>query len=57
MQVQAINVLNNTNLYLPNGDMAFALKPDKTFSSSSSFGKSTQAFDPRILQISATFSF
>jgi hypothetical protein len=57
MQWQAFNVLNTTNLYMPNGDMALALKPDKTFSTSSSFGKSTQAFDPRIMQVSATFSF
>ena len=55
MQWQAFNVLNTTNLYMPNGDMALALKPDKTFSTSSSFGKSTQAFDPRIMQVSARF--
>jgi hypothetical protein len=57
LQAQAFNVLNNTDLYMPNGDMALALKPDKTFSTSSSFGKSTQAFDPRILQISAALTF
>ncbi len=57
IEAQAFNMLNNTNLYMPNGDLALALKPDKTFSASSSFGKSTQAFDPRILQISASLSF
>jgi hypothetical protein len=57
IEAQAFNVLNNTNLYMPNGDLALALKPDKTYSTSSSFGKSTQAFDPRILQISASISF
>ena len=57
LQAQAFNVINTTNLYMPNGDMALALKPNKTFSTTSIFGKSTQAFDPRIMQISATFSF
>jgi hypothetical protein len=57
LQWQAFNVLNTTNLYMPNGDMALALKPNKTFSTTSIFGKSTQAFDPRIMQVSATFSF
>jgi hypothetical protein len=57
VQWQAFNVLNTTNLYMPNGDMALALKPNKTFSTTSIFGKSTQAFDPRIMQVSATFAF
>ena len=34
-----------------------ALKPGGTFSTTSSFGKSTQAFDPRKLQLSLTFAF
>jgi len=54
---EGFNALNNVNLYLPNDDMALALKPNKTFSTTSSFGKSTQAFDPRILQLSARFVF
>jgi hypothetical protein len=57
MQWQAFKVLNTTNLYMPNGDMALALEPNKTFFTNSIFGKSTQAFDQRIMQISATFSF
>jgi hypothetical protein len=57
VQWQAFNVINTTNLYMPNGDMALALEPNKTFSTTSIFGKSTQAFDPRIMQVSATFSF
>jgi hypothetical protein len=54
---EAFNALNNVNLYLPNNDLALALKPDQTYSSTSSFGKSTRAFDPRILQVSARFMF
>jgi hypothetical protein len=57
VQWQAFNVLNTTNLYMPNGDMALALESNKTFSTTSIFGKSTQAFDPRIMQLSASFSF
>lgn len=54
---EAFNVLNNVNLYLPNTDLSLALRPGGTFSSTSSFGRSTQAFDPRILQISARIIF
>jgi hypothetical protein len=54
---EAFNVINKVNLYLPNMDLALALKPDGTYSTTSSFGKSTRAFDPRILQFSLMFSF
>jgi hypothetical protein len=54
---EALNTFNNVNLYLPNNDLALALKANGTFSSTSSFGKSTQAFDPRILQVSARLVF
>ena len=57
IRLEAFNTLNNVNLYLPNSDMSLALTPSGTFSSSSSFAKSTQAFDPRILQVSARFVF
>jgi hypothetical protein len=57
IRFEAFNALNNVNLYLPNSDMALALRPDGTFSPTSSFGVSTQAFDPRILQVSARFAF
>ncbi|HEV2380353.1 MAG TPA: TonB-dependent receptor [Terriglobia bacterium] len=54
---ESFNTLNNVNLYIPNDDLALALKPDKTYSTTSSFGKSTRAFDPRILQVSVRFAF
>jgi len=57
LRFEAFNALNNVNLYLPNSDMALALLPDGSFSATSSFGVSTQAFDPRILQVSARFAF
>jgi hypothetical protein len=57
LRFEAFNALNNVNLYLPNSDMALALLPDGTFSPTSSFGVSSQAFDPRILQVSARFAF
>ena len=57
IRLETFNTLNNVNLFLPNSDMSLALTPSKTFSSTSSFGKSTQAFDPRILQVSARFVF
>jgi len=57
LRVEAFNALNNVNLYLPNSDLALALKPDKTYSTTSSFGKSTRAFDPRTLQVSGKFVF
>ena len=57
LRFEAFNALNNVNLYLPNSDMALALLPDGSFSATSSFGVSTQAFDQRILQVSARFAF
>jgi hypothetical protein len=45
-RLEAFNTLNNVNLYLPNADLSV-----------SNFGKSTQAFEPRNLQVSARFSF
>lgn len=56
-RVDAYNALNNVNLYLPNNDLALALKPNGTFSSTSIFGKSTRAYDPRTLQIGAKLAF
>lgn len=46
-RVEAFNVLNKVNLYLPNTDLSVK----------GLFGKSTQAFDPRTLQASLKFSF
>ena len=40
------NALNTLNLFLPNADLSV-----------SNFGKSTQAFDPRTLQIGVKFLF
>ncbi len=57
IRVDAFNVLNNVNLYLPNTDLSLALLPDGTFSRTSSFGKSTQAFEPRVVQASVRFVF
>ena len=54
---EAFNALNNVSLYLPNTDLSLALKPDGSYSTTSVFGKSTQAFDPRVMQISARFLF
>jgi hypothetical protein len=45
-RLEAFNALNNVNLFLPNADLSV-----------SNFGKSTQAFEPRNLQLSARFSF
>ena len=56
-RIDAFNAFNNVNLFLPAGDLALALKADGTYSSTSVFGKSTQAFDPRILQLSARIAF
>jgi hypothetical protein len=56
-RADAFNAFNNVNLFLPNNDLALALKPDGTYSSTSVFGKSTQAFDPRVLQLSAKIVF
>jgi hypothetical protein len=56
-RADAFNVFNNVNLYLPNNDLALALQSDGTYSSTSVFGKSTRAFDPRVLQLSAKIVF
>ncbi len=45
-KLDAFNALNNVNLYLPNADLSLA-----------TFGKSTQAFEPRTLQASVKFLF
>jgi hypothetical protein len=57
LRIEAFNATNKVNLYLPNSDLSLALRPDKTFSSTSSFGKSTSAFDARSVQVSARFTF
>jgi len=57
LRVEAFNATNKVNLYLPNSDLSLALRPDKTFSTTSSFGKSTSAFDGRSLQASLRFTF
>jgi Carboxypeptidase regulatory-like domain/TonB dependent receptor len=46
LKIEAFNALNNVNLYLPNADLSLP-----------TFGKSTQAFEPRIIQASAKFVF
>ncbi len=46
VRFDAYNVLNTLNLFLPNADLSL-----------SNFGKSTQAFDARTLQIGARFLF
>lgn len=46
LKAEAFNALNQVNLYLPNADMSLA-----------NFGKSTQAFDSRNLQVSVKFMF
>jgi hypothetical protein len=46
LKAEAFNALNNVNLYLPNADLSLA-----------NFGKSTQAFEPRSLQVSVKFMF
>ncbi|MEO8659893.1 MAG: TonB-dependent receptor [Bryobacteraceae bacterium] len=56
-RAEGFNVLNAVNLALPNSDLSLALRPDKTFSTTSAFGKSTTAFDPRVLQMSIRVSF
>jgi hypothetical protein len=56
-RMEAFNVLNKVNLYLPNTDLSLALKPNGTYSTTSLFGKSSQAFDPRTLQASLKLSF
>lgn len=46
LRVEAFNALNNVNLYLPNADLSLG-----------NFGKSTQAYDARTLQIGARLIF
>ena len=46
LRIEAFNALNNVNLYLPNADLSLG-----------NFGKSTQAYDARTLQIGARFIF
>jgi hypothetical protein len=46
LRLDAFNALNNVNLFLPNSDLSLP-----------NFGKSTQAFDPRNLQVGARFMF
>ncbi len=57
VRAEAFNLLNKTNLYLPNTDLSLALKSDGTYSTTSIFGRSTQAFDSRSFQISARLTF
>lgn len=57
LRLEAFNALNTVNLYLPNTDLSLALRPDRTFSNTSAFGKSTAAFDARSLQASLKFLF
>ncbi|MEW6131038.1 MAG: carboxypeptidase regulatory-like domain-containing protein [Acidobacteriota bacterium] len=56
-RIEAFNAFNNVNLYLPNTDLSLALQADGTFSKTSPFGKSTQAFEARTLQASLRFVF
>ena len=46
LRLEAFNALNNVNLYLPNADLSLG-----------NFGKSTQAFEARTMQIGARFIF
>lgn len=46
LRLDAYNVLNTLNLFLPNADVSV-----------SNFGKSTQAFDARVIQLGARFLF
>ncbi|MDX2033577.1 MAG: TonB-dependent receptor [Blastocatellia bacterium] len=46
LRLEAFNALNNVNLYLPNADLSLG-----------NFGKSTQAFDARTLQLGVRFIF
>jgi hypothetical protein len=56
-RADAFNALNNVGLYMPNSDLALALQSNGAYSSTSIFGKSTKAFDPRVLQLSAKIIF
>jgi hypothetical protein len=49
--------MNAVNLALPNSDLSLALRPDRTFSTTSAFAKSTTAFDPRTMQLGLRFIF
>jgi hypothetical protein len=57
IRAEAFNVLNKVNLYLPNTDLSLALQSNGTYSTNSIFGKSTQAFDPRLMQVSMRLTF
>ena len=46
MRADIYNALNTLNLFLPNADLSV-----------SNFGKSTQAFDARTMQVGARFIF
>jgi hypothetical protein len=46
LRLEAYNILNTLNLFLPNVDLSV-----------SNFGKSTQAFDARVMQLGARFLF
>jgi hypothetical protein len=56
-RADAFNAFNNVGLYMPNNDLALALQSNGTYSSTSIFGKSTKAFDPRVFQLSAKIVF
>jgi hypothetical protein len=56
-RADAFNAFNNVNLFMPNNDLALALQSNGQYSSTSVFGKSTKAFDPRVLQFAAKFIF
>jgi Carboxypeptidase regulatory-like domain/TonB dependent receptor len=60
VRLEAFNVLNRVNLLLPNSDLSLAPVIDPvagTRAPGSFFGKSTQAFDPRVLQASVRIAF
>ena len=59
-RLEAFNTMNHVNLLLPNVDLSLAPVIDSATGArklGTNFGKSTQAFDPRILQASARFVF
>ena len=57
LRAEAYNAANAVNLALPNADLSLALRPDRTFSTTSAFGKSTTAFDARVFQLGARLNF
>jgi hypothetical protein len=57
LRAESFNALNTVNLALPNADLSLALRPDRTFSTTSAFGKSTTAFDARVYQLGARLIF